>query len=153
MKLLLAPMNTDGSLARLMPRFPFILDEQSQPISPYHEYLVFKLLEDEAPLHPTTGKRYGLALLGFARYLKTEGITWDQEADADVAPVLRYRAWQVATCQRHGASVASKLFVVCDMYRWALEARRIRRLTFDPSTVITGMLNLTRTGFQPRGST
>lgn len=152
MRLLLAPMNTDRSLGPPIPRFPFILNEQSQPISPFHEYLVFKLLESETPLHPTTGKHYGLALLDFARYLEIERIKWDQEADVNVAPVLRYRVWQVAACQRHSVSVALKLFVVCDMYRWALETRRMCRLTFDRSTVIKGVRNLPRTDHQARRS-
>lgn len=121
---------------RPRPGFPLILDESMAPAQPFHDYLLYRLLERGKALDPKTWEAYGRRLWDFARFLHANGWTWNEAFTSVGQSVVRvYRDWQAQDLKLDPATVNDRLELVAAMYRWAHECGRIDRLPFSYSDI------------------
>lgn len=121
---------------RPTPGFPLIFDDEMQLASPFHDYLVHKLLDGGERLSPLTWEAYGRSIWDFARFLNDNGYSWNQPFRvAGKTPLRRYRDWQLVDCKLNRRTVNRRIRTACKFYEWALEAGLVERLPFNESDI------------------
>jgi integrase/recombinase XerD len=121
---------------RQRPGFPLLLDGSMEPAQPFHDYLLYRLLERGKALDDKTWEAYGRRLWDFARFLEANGLTWNQPFASVAQSVVRaYRDWQAQDLKLDPATINDRLELVAAMYRWAHERGQIDRLPFANSDV------------------
>lgn len=121
---------------RPRPGFPLILDDSMEPAQPFHDYLLYRLLESGKALDQKTWEAYGRRLWDFARFLQANEWCWDDPfMSVGQSVVSVYRDWQAQDLKLDPATINARLELVTAMYRWAHERGRIDRLPFTCSDV------------------
>ena len=121
---------------RPRPGFPLILDGSMKPAQPFHDYLLYRLLERGKALDDKTWDAYGRRLWDFARFLQANGLAWNQPfASVGQSVVRAYRDWQAQDLKLNPATINDRLEMVAAMYEWAHERGQIDRLPFTDSDV------------------
>ncbi|HDR9510482.1 site-specific integrase [Burkholderia cepacia] len=116
--------------------FPLLLDESMEPAQPFHDYLLYRLLERGKALDPKTWEAYGRRLWDFARFLQANDWSWNDPFMSVGQSVVRvYRDWQAQDLKLDPATVNDRLRLVAAMYQWAHERGRIDRLPFSYSEI------------------
>lgn len=116
--------------------FPLILDDSLEPAQPFHDYLLYRLLERGKALDVKTWESYGRRLWDFARFLQANGLSWNQPFASVGQSVVRvYRDWQAQDLKLDPATINDRLELVTAMYRWAHERGQIDCLPFTYSDV------------------
>lgn len=114
--------------------FPLILDDSMEPAQPYHDYLIYRLLERGKAFDAKTWEAYGRRLWDFACFLAVNSWTWDQPFASVGQSVVRvYRDWQAQDLKLAPATINDRLELVVAMYQWAKDRGRIERLPFSYS--------------------
>lgn len=107
-----------------------------EPAQPFHDYLLYRLLERGKALDVKTWEAYGRRLWDFARFLDANELAWDQPfASVGQSVVRMYRDWQAQDLNLEPATVNDRLEMVAAMYRWAYERGHIKHLPFTQSDV------------------
>lgn len=121
---------------RPRPGFPLILDGSMAPAQPFHDYLLYRLLEKGKALDGKTWEAYGRRLWDFARFLHANGMAWNQPfTSVGQSVVTVYRDWQAQDLKLDPSTINARLDLVSAMYQWALGRRLIDRLPFGYADV------------------
>lgn len=121
---------------RPRPGFPLILDGSMEPAQPFHDFLLYRLLDKGKALNHKTWDAYGRRLWDFARFLQANRLTWNQPFTSVGQSVVQvYRDWQAHDLKLDTATVNDRLELVASMYRWAYACGLIDRLPFTSSDV------------------
>ena len=121
---------TYGGLAR--PGFPVILGRDMQPVQPFQDFLIWRLLGRGFPLSPLTWEGYGRRLWDYAMFLDANGVAWDMPFDAPgKSPAVRYRDWSLRELSLSRKTVNARLRLVGDFYEWAHARGLVLNLPFS----------------------
>jgi site-specific recombinase XerD len=108
-----------------------------EPAQPFHDYLMYRLLEKGKARDVKTWDAYGRRLWDYARFLDTNRLKWNQPFASVGQSVVRvYRDWQAMDLQLAPSTINDRVELVAAMYRWAHDCGRIDRLPFTCSEVM-----------------
>jgi site-specific recombinase XerD len=121
---------------RSRPGFPILLGEDSKPLQPFQDFLIWWILERGKVLKPLTLEAYGRALWDFARFLQANSLQWNSGfSSVGESVVSRYRDWSLFELQLTERTVNARLRVVVTFFEWAYGMDLIDRLPFDYGSI------------------
>lgn len=114
------------------PGFPIILGDDMQPVQPFQDFLLWRLLGRGFPLSRLTWEGYGRRLWDYAMFLKANELVWNQPFEVPGQSVVsRYRDWSLRSLNLRRSTLNSRLRIVADFYNWAHETHLIDALPFS----------------------
>lgn len=130
---------------RPRPGFPLLLDEDMEPLEPFHSFLVSRLFGEEVPtgkawgggLDRKTQEGYGRIVWDYAQFLRQNELRWDEPFAAVADSVFsQYRDWSHVELGHRRKTIRWRLRLIADFYEWALHTGRIDRMPFSRSTFV-----------------
>lgn len=111
--------------------FPVLLDDNSEVIQPFQDFLLYQLLERGRLYSTLTWDAYGRHIWDYVSFLAANGIRWDEPFVAPgFSPMARYRDWSCFELDHEPTTVTGRLRTIRTFYEWAKEQGLIARLPF-----------------------